>query len=162
LRSEPHTRNEIRQRFRAPLPYVYRWLTDFSPEDPAREKAAYQRKIVERNRRSIIFEDLITRKTGWEVIRNIVTLHPPNRWHAEVGGNGPTWILNYRLSPAETGGTEILIRWIIRRRPHVRGEVIPTKLEAQRMMQGFWKGLADSLDRDYRKEGRNPRGPRRR
>jgi hypothetical protein len=161
--ARPSPLHEIQQTFRAPLPYVYRWLTDYTSEDLAAEKEDYQRKIIEKSRRRVIFEDLTDRKTGWEWYRSDVTLSPPDRWHAELTGNGPTWSLDYRLSAISPNQTLITIRLRIRRRPGVRGEVIPSKAEAERELRGFWKNFALSLNRDYRKVARGrARRPRRR
>jgi hypothetical protein len=145
---------EIQQIFRAPLPYVYRWLTNYTSQDLALEKEDYQRKIIKKSSRRVIFEDLTDRKTGWEWYRSDVTLYPPNRWHAELTGNGPTWSLDYRLSTISPNQTLVTIRLRIRRRPGVRGEVIPSKAEAEGELRGFWKNFALSLNRDYRKEAR--------
>jgi hypothetical protein len=154
--------HEIQQTFDAPLPYVYRWLTDFSSEDPALENGNYRRKIIERNRRRVVFEDLTERKTGWEWYRSTVTLHPPNGWHAELTGNVPSWSLDYRLSADSPERTRITIRFEIRRRPGIRGEEIPSKAEAERLMHGFWRSFARSLDRDYRRTRMHGARPHRR
>ena len=145
---------EIRPTFRAPLPYVYRWLTDYSSEDPALEKGKYQRKVIEHGRRRAVLEDLTETKDGWEWYRTVVTLHPPNRWHAELRGNVPDWSVDYRLTPLGPERTLLTIRWHIRPGPLARGRANPSKAATEQMMRRLWKNFADALNRDYRREQR--------
>jgi hypothetical protein len=145
---------EIRVNFRAPLPYVYRWLTDYSPTDPALENGSYQRKVLTKNRRHAVLEDLTDTKKGWEWYRTVVTLHPPDRWHAELRGNVPDWSLNYRLKPLAPDRTLLTIQWHMRRRPGFPKDVIPPKSVTIRMMQGLWGHFAASLEREYRQSNR--------
>ncbi|MCI4352673.1 MAG: SRPBCC family protein [Thermoplasmata archaeon] len=156
--SWPPPNYEIRPIFGAPLPYVYRWLTDYSSQDPALEKGKYQRRVIERSRKRAVLEDLTETKKGWEWYRSVVTLHPPNRWHAELRGNVPDWSLDYRLTPLEPDRTLLTIRWHIRQRPRVRGQPNPSKAATERMMRRLWKNFARALERDYRQtlRGRAP------
>lgn len=144
---------EIRIEFRAPLSYVFDWLTDFSPEDPALEKGTYQRKVIARGRRRVVLEDLTDTKKGWEWYRSTITLHPPNRWHAELRGNVPDWNLDYRLTSLAPDRTLLTIRWHIRRRPGVPGQKIPPKETTLRMMRGLWRHFSEALEQDYRRGG---------
>ncbi len=141
---------EIRPTFDAPLPYVFRWLTDFSSQDPGLEKGKYRRKVIERRRGRIVLEDLTETKKGWEWYRSVITLHPPDRWHAELRGNVPDWSLDYRLTPLAPDRTLLTIRWRIRQRPGVRGPANPPKEVTERMMRRLWKNFAEALERDYR------------
>ena len=146
---------EIRVTFRAPLPYVFRWLTDYSPQDPTLEKGTYQRKVIARSRKGAVLEDLTDTKRGWEWYRSVVTLHPPDRWHAELRGNVPDWSLDYRLTPLAPGRTRLTIRWHIRPQPRFPYHPIPPKAATERMMRRLWKHFAEALDRDYRRAQRS-------
>src|SRR6266568_4225104 len=44
--------------FRVPLDFAFAWCTDYTPEDAGLEGEAYQRKIIERSARRVVFEDL--------------------------------------------------------------------------------------------------------
>jgi hypothetical protein len=145
---------EIQQAFRAPLPYVYRWLTDYSSQDPDLEKGNYQRKVIERSRRHAVLEDLTETKDGWEWYRTVVTLHPPDRWHAELRGNVPDWSLDYRLTPRAPDRTLLTIRWRMRPQALLPRRRIPPKAATLRMMRGLWKNFAQSLEREYRQNRR--------
>lgn len=143
---------EIRVNFRAPLPYVFQWLTDYSSQDPALEKGKYQRKVIERSRRRAVLEDLTDTKQGWEWYRTVVSLHPPDRWHAELRGNVPDWSLDYRLKAIDADRTLLTIRWHIRQRAGVRGPTHMLKAATERMMNRLWKNFASSLEREYGRE----------
>lgn len=150
---------EIEVRFHAPLPYVFHWLTDYSSKDPALEKGKYRRKVIERSRGRAVIEDLTETKKGWEWYRTVVTLHPPDRWHAELRGNVPDWSLDYRLKSLEADRTVLRIRWHIRQRAGVRGPTHMSKPATERMMNRLWENFASSLEREYRRGpgGRNRR-----
>src|SRR5881409_2969755 len=44
--------------FGVPLDFAFAWCTDYTPEDASLEGESYQRKIIERTPRRVIFEDL--------------------------------------------------------------------------------------------------------
>lgn len=153
--SWPPPQYEIQQTFRAPLPYVYRWLTDYSSKDPELEKGSYLRKVIKKAPGRAVIEDLTSTKNGWEWYRSTVTLHPPDRWHAELRGNIPDWSLDYRLTRLASDRTRITIRWRIRPDRAYRIHPIPPKSVTLRMMQRLWRNFAASLDRDYQKNSRS-------
>ena len=145
---------ELRQTFHAPLPYVFRWLTDYSSDDPDLEQGSYQRKVIENRRGHAVLEDLTSTPTGWEWYRSVVTIRPPDRWHAELRGNVPDWSLDYRLTPLAPDRTLLTIQWRIRKNRSFPYHTIPPKAVTQRMMRGLWKNFANALDREYRRERR--------
>lgn len=154
---------EIRPIFRAPLPFVYRWLTDYSSEDPLLDTGDWQRKIVSRNRRRVVLEDLTETNKGWEWYRTTIKLHPPDRWQAELRGNVPDWSLDYRLRPMGRDRTQLTIRWRIRRGAGDLGQSTPSKSHSERMMRRLWGNFSTALDRDFRRSmiprtGRPPVG----
>jgi hypothetical protein len=154
MSSWPPPLYEIRVNFRAPLPYVYTWLTDYSSEDPDLENGSYQRKVIEKSPRRAVLEDLTDTKKGWEWYRSVVTPHPPDRWHAELRGNVPDWSLDYRLKSPAPDRTLLTIRWHMRRRRGFPKEVIAPKSVTERMMRRLWGSFAESLERDYRRSRR--------
>jgi len=106
----PASRYEIRSKFRAPLPFVFEWCTDYSSDDPRLEKENYTRKILGRKGRRVTYEDLYDTPNGWMWSHQTVTLHPPNRWHAEALGNYREWSLEYTLKELPDGRTELTLR----------------------------------------------------
>src|SRR6058998_3597647 len=108
----------VRVSFGVPLDFAFAWCTDYTPEDASLEGETYQRKIIERTSRRVIFEDLEESDDGWNWSRDVVTLRPPNRWHMIGIGNRRDVRADYVLSPLPDGRTRFDLRW--RRRPKVR------------------------------------------
>lgn len=143
---------EIRTKFRAPVPYVFRWCTDYTPDDASLEKDEYARKIVKRGRRAVVYEDLYEGPDGWMWSHQEVTLHPPDRWHAESTGSHRHWSLDYTLRPLPDGGTELTLRGV--RRPTALGARNPPKARMNKELRQAWANFGRALERDYRKERR--------
>jgi hypothetical protein len=135
--------------FRAPLPYVYRWCTDYSPRDPVLEKDTYHRRILSRTRREVIYEDLYTSGVGWWWSRNVVSLHPPDHWHDETIGNYRRWRLDYYLTELPNGRTRLDIRGV--RWPMLLGGRNPPRSEEEAGLRSLWRNFAEALERDYRR-----------
>ncbi len=152
------TTYEVRCAFRAPLDYVFRWCTDYTPDDARLEKARYERRILSRSARRIVYEDLEDSGRGWDWSRQTVTLRPPDRWHAHVQGNLRTWEIDYRLAELGDGGTELRFRGV--RRPTALGPPNPSRARMEPAIARGWAGFARALERDYGRARRGP-GPRR-
>jgi hypothetical protein len=94
----PSPRYEVESVFHAPLPFVYRWCTNFTPKDARYSREGYARRILRRSLGEVIFEDLYDTKAGWIWIRRVVRLLPPAGWHADSVGSDRALSLDYRLS----------------------------------------------------------------
>lgn len=152
---------EIRTRFRAPLPFVFAWCTDYSANDPRLEKERYTRRIVRRSTRQVVYEDLTEAPRGWMWSRHTVTLQPPNRWHSDSLGSHRTWSLDYALRELPSGGTELTLRGV--RRPTSIGGPNPPKAELERELRRSWKNFGAELEKDFRSgRARSRRAPTRR
>jgi hypothetical protein len=140
---------EIRSKFRAPLPFVFRWCTDYTPSDPKLEKEEYARRILQKSGRTVVYEDLTdTPEGGWMWSHMVVTLRPPHRWHADASGSHRTWSLDYELTTLPDGGTELHLRG--ERRPTPLGAKNPPKARLERELRGMWSNFGRALERDYR------------
>lgn len=146
-KSSPVSRYEFRVDFRAPLPFVYAWCTDYTPEDARLEKENYTRRILRRTSKRVIYEDLDDQPTGWIWSHQVVDLHPPNRWHAEATGSHRSWSIEYKLSSRPDGGTVLWFRG--RRRATPLGSNVQRK-RLERNLRVMWKNFARALERDYR------------
>ncbi len=135
--------------FRAPLDFVFAWCTDYTPEDGGLEKEKYERKIIERTPRRVIFEDLEETKNGWDWSRAVVSLRPPNRWHMDGPGNNRDVVADYVLSSLPDGRTRLELRW--KRRPKVADAKRRTKAEREASATRAWKMFAAALERDYKR-----------
>ncbi len=143
---------EVRANFRAPLKFVYRWCTDYTPKDARYESEHYQRRILRRSVREVIYEDLEDTKEGWYWTRHVVRLYPPNRWHSNSVGSHREVSLEYRLSPLPGDRTQLILT--ARRRPSGVGGKNPPKSQWERSITVAWKRFGRVLERDYRKSSR--------
>jgi len=78
----------------------------------------------------------------------MVTLRPPNGWHAEAFGSHRTWSIDYHLSDGPGGSTEFWFRGV-RRATALAGKN-PPKAELEHELQTMWGKLGRALERDYR------------
>ncbi len=137
----------VKVAFDVPLRFAFGWCTDYTPEDAALEGESYQRKIVERSPRRVVFEDLEETPTGWVWGRDIVTLRPPDRWHMEGTGSHRDVTADYVLTELPDGRTQLELRWW--RAPHPPGKKIP-RAEREKETTTAWKRFAAAMEKDYR------------
>jgi hypothetical protein len=140
--------------FRAPLDFVYRWCTDYRPDDGRLEGEPYRRRILSRSARRVVFEDLEEDRDGWNLSRVWVDLHPPARWHAERRGNRREYSVDYRLRPLAPGSTRL--EFDCRRRTLVPERPV-SKAGRERAWTEMWNRFRRALERDYRRQ-RTPGG----
>ena len=149
--------------FDAPLRYVFGWCTDYQPDDAAREGETYQRKVLERTKRRVVYEDLEESPQGWFWARHIVTLTPPTHWHSSSIGSHREYELDYTLRTLSNGRTEL--KFVGRRRPTGVASRNPTTAEFDRSMDASWQQFRTQLEAEYRgstKSGRPARARKRR
>lgn len=142
----------VRAVFRAPLPFVFRWCTDYTPADARLEGERYARKILRRSDREVVYEDLEELHPGWMWARHVVRLYPPNRWHSESTGSHRQYSLEYRLSRRADGNTEFLLT--ARRRPYGIGGKNPPRAGWERDVTRAWRRFGRALEREYRATAR--------
>lgn len=138
---------EVRSTIKAPLHFVYRWCTDYTPLDGRYSGEGYQRRIIRRSRREVIFEDLYDTKQGWIWIQRVVRLQPPDRWHADSVGSDRMLSVDYRVS--RLSPTTTLLTLQARRRPYGIGTKNPPKLLWERSVTANWAKLGRAAERDY-------------
>jgi len=138
---------------RAPLPFAFRWCTDYSPDDArycGEDRTIHlKRKIIERRPRRVVFENVYDVGKGWGWERHTVTLYPPNRWHSDGVGNYQESVLDYELTPLGAGRTRLDMRWRSRPVGLSRGSRTPGEV-IERYVSGLWKKRARALAADYR------------
>lgn len=150
IRSGPEY--QVRVCFRAPLDYVFRWCTDYTPRDAQLEGEHYQRRILRKTRAHVVYEDLEDSPQGWDWARYTVTLHPPAKWVAERLGNHLEASLRYRLTALAPERTRLDLAW--KRRPTALGPR-RSKSEVERGTALAWRRFARALESDYRRSPRN-------
>jgi hypothetical protein len=151
---------EMKVEFNAPIAYVYRWCTDYSPRDGALAGEPYERRILLRSGRRVILEDLWWESTGWHWRRAEVTLQPPDGWRADSVGNVRDAQIGYRLTALPCDRTRLEIR--MKRRPGFRSKGQPPKRAFETGVERMWRRLGKHLERDYRNHRTGHSRPRRR
>jgi hypothetical protein len=152
------TTYRLRARFHAPLDFAYRWCTDYTAEDPELGKEDAVRKILRKSRRTVVYEDLTERPSGWWWSHQTVTLQPPNGWHAEAVGSHRTWKIDYRLRRLPNGSTELSFRG--RRYPTEFGGPNPSQSSMVHELTALWKNYGRALEKDYRTSQKGRRASR--
>lgn len=148
-RKWPGPRYEVRATFGAPLEFVYHWCTDYTPQDARLEGERYQRRILRRASREVVYEDLEDTPQGWFWSRHLVRLFPPNRWHSDSVGSHRAISLDYRLTELPGNRTQLILK--ARRRPYGLGGKNPPKSKWERSVAKSWKKFGRILERDYQK-----------
>ena len=145
----------FRTTFRAPLPFVFRWCTDYRPDDGRLEHETFERRVLSRTPRQVVYEDLDRMPNGWSWRRHVVTLRPPNRWWSDSVGNYRDFRLEYELR--ELPGDRTEMRFVGRRAPAILGSPNPPVREFVRSMETSWRHFGKQLERDYRRTLRGRR-----
>lgn len=138
---------EVTVMFDAPLRFAYDWCTDFTPDDPRLEEEPYERRILKRSRRRVLYEDLEPADDGWHWARYDVTLRPPDRWHMESVGNYRSVVADYALTPIPGGRTEFHLRY--RRRSGPLPSRALSKAARERSLARTWQRFKSELEREY-------------
>jgi len=142
-------RYEVEATLRAPLGFVYRWCTDFTPEDSHFSGERYVRRILRRSPRAVVFEDLYESRRGWTWIRRVVRLSPPDHWRADSVGSDRAISVEYRLSRIASDRTQLTIR--ARRRPYGIGTRNPSKSTWEGSVGANWERFGRALEREYKR-----------
>jgi len=147
----PRARTSYRFRvtFNAPLSFVFRWCTDYRAVDPSLEGEKYQRRVLERTRRKVVYEDLEELPGGWSWARHVVTLDPPDHWRSASVGNRRDFLLDYWLRRLPGGRTEM--RFLGRRRATPLGGTNPSQRAFAASMASTWRRFGRELEREYRR-----------
>jgi hypothetical protein len=143
----PSATYEIRSTFDAPLPFSFRWCTDYTPGDARLSGEEFTRRILQRSARRVVYQDLEDQPDGWHWTHSEITLHPPNHWHAEITGSHRCWKIDYRLRELPDGRTELWFRG--RRTPTAIGRRNPSQAELCSDLRTLWKNYGTALARDY-------------
>lgn len=138
--------------FRAPMEYVFKWCTDYAPQDAGLEGEEYERKILRTSPREVVYEDLQESPDGWFWSRHVVGLFPPSGWHSDSVGSHREYSLDYHLTPLPGDRTELTLR--ARRRPAGIGGKNPAKRVWEKGVKSNWKKFARALERDYQRSRR--------
>jgi hypothetical protein len=152
MTARTRTRYHISTVLPVPLAFAFRWCTDFRPDDARREGESYERRILERSRRRVVYEDLESTAHGWRWARHEVTLRPPAQWHSDSVGNYRDASLDYRLTPLGPNRTRFELSWT--RHPSALAGTPPSQSSTERETLRAWRSFARAMESDFRKSRR--------
>jgi hypothetical protein len=152
----PPPRYRIQLDFRAPVDFVYHWCTDYRIDDAGRQGERYERRILSRSTRRVVFEDLWWEPDGWRWRRHDVRLFPPDHWRTSSIGNEREAQNDYHLIQLDDRSTRLKIT--IRRRPGMRQPLQVPKRVLERNLRKEWAGFARALEADFGRELRSTQG----
>jgi hypothetical protein len=135
-----------------PLSFAYKWCTDYTPDDGKYagedRSIGLVRRIVRRNRRRVIFENLYNVGKGWGWERHTVTLAPPDRWHSDGIGAFFESHLDYRLRELPGNRTRFEMTWSSRPMPWYRGPR-GSRRAVEAFVTMLWERRARAMRREY-------------
>jgi hypothetical protein len=134
----------------APLPFVYAWCTDYSESDPKITGSKARRKILLKAGRHVIYTSSYRSGGKPKIGVNIVTLHPPNRWHLDFIGDEDDETGDYRLTRLGPRRTRLNMSFT----EHYRTRDAPTKAQDAAHVHEIWDKYAARLERDYKRKNR--------
>jgi hypothetical protein len=134
--------------FDAPLSFVFEWCTDYGSQDARLGGDSFQRRVLERGRGRVVFEDLEETETGWSWCRYVVTLQPPDAWHMDSVGTHRHAVGDYKLLPTADGRTRFELRY--RREPGLLEFRRVPKKERDPEDRNTWRSFQRALEKDYR------------
>lgn len=149
---------EVRTVFRAPMAFAFRWCTDYSSRDSKLEGAGFTRRVLRRDPRHVVYEDLDRTDGGWMWSRWTVSLQPPDRWHGVSIGNYRSWTAEYRLQALADGRTAFRFRG--KRRATRLATRVPPRAVIQQELNQIWRRFGRALESDYRASQRRGAGRR--
>lgn len=139
--------------FRVPVEFAYAWCTDYRPDDGkygGEDRTIHlQRRIISRNRRRVVFENLYDEDRGWGWERHTVSLKPPTAWRSVGKGNRSESILDYKLAGLADERTRFDMRWKSRPTPLAKGSR-PSDHAVENYVTKLWRKRARAMERDYR------------
>ncbi len=148
----------IELEFDAPRDFAFAWCTDYRADDATRSKESFERRLLSRSPRRVVFEDLGWSAQGWVWRHTEVALHPPGRWHGTSFGSFRTGEADYTLAPIAPDRCRFsLTFW---RRPSPIHPEQPSERTMQAELTRMWTNYGRALARDYR-ASRGRRGARR-
>ena len=135
----------------APLPFVYRWCTDFRDDDyKIVGFPNYPRKkILWKTREHRIYVTRYTKRRGKHAA-GFVTLKPPRAWHLDFVGEVEDEIADYKLTKVGPKQTRLDIVW----KEVWKTRYPPSVKEEIRYIHRNWDKYVAALEKDYAKSVR--------
>jgi hypothetical protein len=136
---------------RAPLAFVYEWCTDFRESDARITGSKVKRKILLKTPRLVIYVSSYKSRGKPMVGVNIVSLHPPKRWHLDFLGDEDDETGQYRLTKLGPRKTRLDMSFT----EHYKIRGAPTKAQDMKHTGDIWDKYVSALDSEYARRNKN-------
>ncbi|MFZ1023231.1 MAG: hypothetical protein WAN87_03765 [Thermoplasmata archaeon] len=137
-----------RKLIRAPLPFVYRWCTDYRNDDDRLTNSIYQyrsRIVLSERARVIRIITVPGRNRNRSTDVEIITLQPPNRWHLDKFSVSDDEKGDYRLISKRPQLTVLEMRfrtaWKVTRLPDLR--------RYKALFNRVWDKYVDLIEKEF-------------
>ena len=137
----------------APLSFVYDWCTDFREDDPKLTAAVWARltgstnkmKIIEKTDKRVISFKEELKEGKKNIMKNVVTLFPPDRWHLDSKGDLLDATGDYHLF-SDGDGTRLEMAF----KRNYKISKVPTSEDLVRINNAVWDKLISTLENEHR------------
>jgi len=148
-KSKPLMKHTIRvsKVINAPLPFVYRWCTDYREDDNKLTGSTAQRKILQKTKNRAIYLSIYKSEGTLKYGVNIVHLHPIRSWHLEFLGEEDDELGDYRLVKLDSEHTRLDM--VFKEKYKISNP--PSQAEDLKHTSELWDKYVTCLERDYRK-----------
>jgi hypothetical protein len=130
---------------RAPLGFVYEWCTDYRESDTKITGSKAKRKILLKTSRFVIYTSSYKSRGKSMTGVNIVSLHPPKRWHLDFLGDEDDETGQYRLTSLGRRKTRLDMSFT----EHYKIRGAPTKSQDMKHTNEIWEKYVSALEREY-------------
>jgi len=130
---------------KAPVRFVHDWCTDFREDDGKISGSKTRRIVLQKTKRRAVYISTFKWAGRSRYGVNIVTLHPPNRWHLEYVGEESDEIGDYRLT--KLGPRRTRLDMTFKEKYKIRSA--PTRNEEMKHTNEIWDRYVAALERDY-------------
>jgi hypothetical protein len=140
----------FRKTIHAPLPFVYRWCTDYREDDDRITNSIYHYRARIALREPTRVVRIITvpgRDRNRSTDVEIISLSPPNRWHLEKFSVSDDEVGSYRL--VRKGARLTLLEMRFREKWKVRD--LPVRAEYRALFNQVWDRYVDVMERGFRR-----------
>ena len=135
-----------------PIKFTYDWCTDYSPKDSKIVGSKFQRIILDKTRKRVVYAGYKPGEDGKPKLAvRLVTLHPGTySWHLDYFAEEDLEVGEYKLKRLGSNKTRLDMtfnnKW-----KHGKG---PSREEFEAGTKKVWDKYAPALERDYRKRRR--------
>ena len=143
----------FRKRIHAPLPFVFRWCTDYREDDPRLTNSLYhyRARIVLREPTRIVRIITVAGKDRNRCTDvEIISLRPPNRWRLLKFSATDDETGSYRLTRRSRGVTALEMhfrkKWKIAR--------LPNQARYRELFNRVWDRYVTVMEREYRQSSK--------